>query len=214
MSDEQQVVSLGADHRFHDARQREQLGDIAGAIEIYRELLLDDPQDVRVRNNLGCLYEKRGEFQRALEQFEAARAVAPDNVGVLLNVGSALASLSRFEPAEKELRRAQKLDPSRSDVYTQLGIMYFKRGLYANAEVELKRAVELNSENGVAHYYRGESLNHLSRVEEALEALQRAVQQQPGNLRAYQIMGILYDKKGMPQQANEMYRKMREVAGK
>ena len=202
------------DHRFYEARMLENDGDVDGAIAIYRELALENPADIRVRNNLGCLYEERGQGLLALEQYEAARALAPDNVAILLNVGGALVSLSRFEQAERELRRAQKLDPSRADVHTQLGTMFFKRGLYANAEIELKRAVELDPESGNGYFYRGESLNQLGRVDEALESLERAVQLQPNNARAYYVMGLLFDRKGWSEQATAMYRKAREAPSK
>src|SRR5437773_339408 len=72
------------DHRFREARVREQEGDLVGALEIYRHLVQEDPNDIRVRNNLGCVYEKRGDMAQALVEYEAARAVAPDNVAVLL----------------------------------------------------------------------------------------------------------------------------------
>ena len=202
------------DRRFHEARVRENDGDLSGAIAIYRELLLEQPNDIRVRNNLGCLYEKRGDGVLALEQFEAARSLDPENVAVLLNVGGALANLGRFELAERDLRQAQKLDPSRSDVFLQLGLMFFKRGLYDSAELELKRAIELDPANAAAYFYRGESLNHLQRMDEALEALERTVELEPTNARAYYIMGILFDKKGLPQQAMPMYKKSREAAAR
>ena len=202
------------DRRFQEARALENAGDLAGAIALYHELLLERPTDIRVRNNLGCLYEKRGQPVQALEQFEAARAIDPDNVAVLLNVGGALATLGRFDVAERDLRQAEKLDPSRSDVYLQIGIMNFKRGLYDTAELELKRASDLDPANALAYYFRGEALNHLQRMDEALEALERAVDLEPGNARAYYIMGILFDKKGLPQQAMAMYKKSREAAAR
>jgi tetratricopeptide (TPR) repeat protein len=97
-------------------------------------------------------------------------------------------------------------------VYVQLGIMYFKRGRYPLADVELKRAIELDTENGAAYFYRGESLNHLQRVDEAIEMLGKAVKLQPGNGRAYYTMGLLYDRKNLRDEAQLMFRKAREVA--
>ncbi|NIP79010.1 MAG: hypothetical protein GWM90_07335, partial [Gemmatimonadetes bacterium] len=41
--------------------------------------------------------------------------------------------------------------------------------------------------------------------------LERAVQYQPGNAKAYYTMGILYDRKHLRQEAATMYRKAREV---
>ena len=82
---------------------------------------------------------------------------------------------------------------------------------YRQAEAELKHALELDDQNGDAYFYRGEALNQLSRVDDALEMLERAVQFQPGNARAYYTMGILYDRKHLRQEATTMYRKAREV---
>ena len=50
-------------------------------------------------------------------------------------------------------------------------------------------------------------------MDEAIEMLERAVQLQPGNARAYYTMGLLYDRKNLRQEAQQMFRKSREVAG-
>jgi tetratricopeptide (TPR) repeat protein len=76
----------------------------------------------------------------------------------------------------------------------------------------LKRAIELDADNGTAYFYRGESLNHLQRVDEAIEMLAHAVRLQPGNGRAYYTMGLLYDRKNLREEAQQMFRKAREVA--
>ena len=41
--------------------------------------------------------------------------------------------------------------------------------------------------------------------------LQRAVQLQPNNGRAYYIMGLLFDRKNLRQEAQQMFRKAREA---
>jgi tetratricopeptide (TPR) repeat protein len=69
----------------------------------------------------------------------------------------------------------------------------------------------MDPDNASAHYYRGDALNRLGRVDEAMEALLRSLELRPGNARAYYAMGILYDKKHLPGQAAEMYRKAREL---
>lgn len=199
------------DGRLARARELEQQGDVEGAIALYREVLQDLPNHLKARNNLGVLFDRRGEYALALEQYEAARATDPDNVEVLLNLGAVLGALGRFEQAERELRRAQRLDPERADVHANLGILCFKRGLYAQADLELKRAIELAPDHAAAYFYRGEALNILGRVDEALGMLERASQLQPRNPKAYYTMGILYDKKNLRQQAQAMYRKAREV---
>lgn len=197
---------------FRRARELDRAGDIEGAIKLYRQLLIEEPDNIRARNNLGCLFDQRGQHQQALEQYEAARSLAPDNIEVLLNFGDTLVALLKYDQAEREYKRAQKLDPARPDVHLHLGVLYYKRGIYAQAEIELKKAMDLDAENPAAWFYRGESLNLLGRVDEAIEMLVKTAQLQPTNARAYYLLGILYDKKRLPEQAMAMYRKAREIA--
>lgn len=142
----------------------------------------------------------------------ARRATLDDSIPSILERADELVAQLRYDDAEREYKRAQKLDPSRPDVHVQLGILYYKRGLYQQADVELKKATDLDPDNGTAFFYRGEAMNQMSRVDLALEYLTRAAQLQPANARAFYLMGILYDKKHMPEQAMAMYRKSREIA--
>ena len=73
--------------------------------------------------------------------------------------------------------------------------------------------IRQDPENAAAHFYRGEALNRLGHVDEALEALERASRLQPRNARIYYLMGILYDRKHLPAEAGAMYRRARELSG-
>jgi Flp pilus assembly protein TadD len=200
-----------AAERLARARELVRDGWIEDAMELYREIVSDHPQSLKARNNLGVLYDELGQHERALEQFEIARGLVPDNVEVLSNLGAALMGLSRYEDAERELRRAQKIDPESVEVRANLGILYHRRGLYAQAENELRWVCERDHQHGPAHFYRGEALNRLGKVDQALDVLERAMRLQPNNYKIYHTMGILYDKKRMPVEASQMYRKMREL---
>jgi len=90
-------------------------------------------------------------------------------------------------------------------------MIQFRRGLYALAEQELRRAVELDADAASALHYRGEALNQLGRVDEAMAALEGAASLDPSNARTYYLMGILLDKKRRPQEAAAMFRKAREL---
>lgn len=203
--------AVPADPVLAQARALEERGDLAGAIELYREQVRTDTNSVRARIALGALYARRGEHALALEQMEAVREQAPDNVDALIGMAVSLTELKRYEQAEGVLRRAARLEPTRADVHGGIGTLSYKRGLYSQAEQELKRALELDPSYGVAYFYRGECLNQLGRVDEALEMLERSVELHPHNARAFFTMGILYDRKHLPQQAAAMYRRARET---
>jgi Flp pilus assembly protein TadD len=194
------------------ARDLVREGRIDEAIALYRDIITDQPDNLKARNNLGLLYDGLGQHERALEQFESARAIDPDNVSVISNLAGALIGMGRFEEAERELRRAMKLDLENVEVRANLGILYFRRGQYVQAENELRWVCERDLENAHAFFYRGEALNRLGKVDKAIEVMERAARLQPSNARIYHTMGVLFDKKNMPAEAAQMYRKVRELS--
>jgi Flp pilus assembly protein TadD len=99
------------------------------------------------------------------------------------------------------------------EVRASVGILHFRRGIYAAAEAELRWVCERDPEHGDAFFYRGEALNRLGRYDEAMAALEHATVIQPRNGKAYYTLGILYDRKHLPEEAALMYRKARELQG-
>jgi tetratricopeptide (TPR) repeat protein len=69
----------------------------------------------------------------------------------------------------------------------------------------------LDPESESAYYYLGEACNRLGHIDKALEALERALEIQPRNGRAWYTIGILYDRKREPERASEAYLKAREI---
>jgi Flp pilus assembly protein TadD len=102
--------------------------------------------------------------------------------------------LGRHELAIEEFLAAQKLEPDNVE-----------------AEVQLKTICDRNPSHGPAHFYRGEALNRLDRVDEALRIMERTIQLQPRNWRAYHTLGMLFDRKEDPERASAMYRQAREL---
>jgi tetratricopeptide (TPR) repeat protein len=113
--------------------------------------------------------------------------------------------------AEDILRQAYRLDPSNLEARANLGILLHRRGLYDEAELELGAVCAAAPEDGTAFFYRGEALNRLGRVDEAIEALERVIELLPGNHRAHYTLGVLFDKKDLPEKAALMYRRAREL---
>jgi len=203
--------TLPTGERLARAKAKVQDGRVEEAAELYRSVLAEDPANLKARNNLGALYGALGQHDLALEQFEAAARLQPDNVEVLNNLSSTLALLGRYEEAEAGLRRALRLAPDDVEVHAGFGILWFRRGVYVQAEAELRWVCERDPEHGTAFFYRGEALNRLGRIDEAMEVLERATVLQPTNAKAFYTLGILYDRKHLPEEAAVMFRRSREL---
>jgi tetratricopeptide (TPR) repeat protein len=148
-------------------------GRIEDAIALYRDILVQNPANLKARNNLGVLYDELGSPDLALEQFEAAELIEPENVELLNNYGSVVGGMGRYDDGEELLRRAQRLDPDNVAVRASLGILRFRRGVYAKAEADLAWVCEQDDSHGPAFYYRGEALNLLGRYDEAMQMLEQ-----------------------------------------
>ena len=186
--------------------------NVEEAVAAYSGILIQNPHNLKARNNLGVLYDELGRLELALEQFEAAELIEPENVEVLNSYGSVLGALGRYDEAGELLRRAQRIDPEDISVRASMGILHFRRGLYTMAEAELTVVCEQDDAHGPAFFYRGEALNRLGRFDEALQALEHATELQPRNAKAFYTLGHLYDRKHMDEEAALMYRRARELS--
>jgi Tfp pilus assembly protein PilF len=204
--------SLEAGRLFEEAKRASGAGRVEEAARLYRQLISLDPSHVRARNNLGVLVDQMGDHEVAMEHLRAALELEPENGEVLANLGAVLAAQGKYEQAEAQMRRAARIDPASLDVRANLGLLYFRRGLNAQADLEFRWVCEQDPNHALAHFYRGEALNRLGRIDEALDVLEQAARLQPQRSRIYYLMGILYDRKNLRQEAAAMYKTARELS--
>jgi Flp pilus assembly protein TadD len=80
------------------------------------------------------------------------------------------------------------------------------------AAASFHRALEFQPDNGKSYYYLADSLNQLGDLSGARAALERALQITPTDAKSYQLMGRVLDRLSLPEEAQEMYRRCRELA--
>jgi len=158
--------------------------------------------------------EAEGELYGALEMVDeglVGHELAP---ALLMRRVRILARLRRFDEAEEPLRTLRLVEPHAPEVRLAAGMLWFRKGLYAEAEREL-RAISFRDEvedrvRREGEFYLAESLNRMSRLDEAVELLHTSVKRFPQS-RAFQLLGRLYDRRGSPEEASIMYRIAREM---
>jgi len=113
--------------------------------------------------------------------------------------------LGQSEAAERSLKRATEIDPSDSEAFYYLGRLYFTGHNLpeALALFEKLTVIDKSSVRGFNHL--GQTLEGLSRFEEAKAAYQRAIQlEQTQSIKSewpYYNLGVLYLKEGRAQEA-------------
>jgi tetratricopeptide (TPR) repeat protein len=94
------------------AYRKYQQGDYRGAIDLYRQALLNDAFYLPARFNLALAYQADKQMGRAHREYERLLRIEPDNIPTHLNLGIALYQQDRRSPqAAYHLRRYLELNP-------------------------------------------------------------------------------------------------------
>lgn len=124
----------------------------------------------------GMLHDDQGRRELALKTMLGLVERSPRHAGALNYVGYTWADRgTRLEEAETYIRRALEVEPNDGAIVDSLGWVLFRRGDLGSAEATLRRAVELMPEEGELHYHLAEVLAAGRRVEESLEAFDKAL---------------------------------------
>ena len=190
--------------KFREGRGRE-------AANLYHDIVKPRQTPVMAHIARGMRYDELGHHELAIEEFLAAQKLEPDNVEALSHLAATYGALGWFAKADRTIDSALRIDPVNVQARVCEAILSFRKGLYVEAEIQLERICDRDPSHGPAHFYRGEALNRLGRVDEALKAMGRTIQLQPRNWRAYHTLGMLFDRKEDRERASEMYRQAREL---
>lgn len=119
-----------------------------------------------------------GRPDQALEEIEVARKAEPENPWYCFSRGGVLVQLRRLEEAEKDLLAAVAADRSFYLAYWWLGDARFLQGKYREALEDYASctAVSPGKIHSGADYGRAQALLALGRREEALEAVETAIE--------------------------------------
>jgi predicted TPR repeat methyltransferase len=130
-------------------------------------------------------------FEQARASFESSLALAPGRPSVLGNLGITLFHLGRLEDAVRTLSEATAADPNNADAWFCLGLSHFALGRWAEAADDLARGLTLVPERVDMRLTYSQCCLRQNKVEQALQALDRALAIDPGFAPAWTERGSL-----------------------
>ena len=111
-----------------DAINKQQAGDLDGAVREYREFLKDHPDVAAIRANLGAALAGLGRFEEAIKEYKVAQKLSPALPGISLNLALAYYKMGRITEATETLIKVHKADPSNYQATLLLGDCYLRMG--------------------------------------------------------------------------------------
>jgi tetratricopeptide (TPR) repeat protein len=111
-----------------DAIQKQQAGDLEGAVKEYRQFLKTAPGDANIHSNLGAALAGLGRFEEAVPEYKAALKQLPGFTQARLNLALAYYKMGRISDAATQLARVHAQDPENQQAILLLGDCYLRMG--------------------------------------------------------------------------------------
>ena len=121
-------------------------GRLDEAVELYKEVLALDPENVFAYYNLGVIHQTRGRAGAAEDHYQQALDIDPDFVPALFNVAVLRTEAGELLEAADLYRQIIELEPERADAHLNLGFVLIDLGDDEAGRAEINRAVELDPE--------------------------------------------------------------------
>ena len=117
-------------------------GRLPEAARMFREVLLERPNDARVYYNLGNIYQRMDELRRAMYQYQTAVEIDPRYVAAFNNLGVVQEALGYSDRALESYVHAIALG-GYDQAHYNLAVLYEKLGDVENAIKEFETYVSL-----------------------------------------------------------------------
>jgi tetratricopeptide (TPR) repeat protein len=98
--------------------------------QLWLDTVAKNPSAVLAHNNLGNIYQRRGELARALPHLREAARLSPDYPQVHNNLGIVLAQLGQYDAAVSEFHEALRLKPNYPDAQSNLARALAEQGTH------------------------------------------------------------------------------------
>ena len=148
----------GVRHLFNQALQQQNIGDIQGALELYRQIIEIFPILPDAYNNLAILLKGMRRLDAAVACLKRAILYAPASGPLYSNLGNLLWMNLEFEESMAAFRRALELAPDRPETLHNLGLLHFSLGDYRAAVDCYDRALALKSDSNLVRWDRALAL--------------------------------------------------------
>jgi tetratricopeptide (TPR) repeat protein len=149
-----------------DAMQKQQAGDLAGAIPEYQEFLKLHPEATAIHSNLGAALAGLGRYQEALPEYKIALKQSPKLVGARLNLALVYYKTGQIDDATTQLEKLYAEDPTNHQGLLLLGDCYLRMGREDDVIRILEPAEQQYPDDLAIAYLLGTALIRQKRVDE------------------------------------------------
>lgn len=162
----------------------EALSDLPAAEASYRKAVEADPKLAEAHNNLGLLLRDGGRDEEALSELSRAVELDPKLASAQANLAMALEDAGRVADAQVAYERAVALTPDDAMLRANHGLFLLDNGDAQGATLTLRAGLQRGKGNRAALVAIGNGLRRAAHPDEAVRALQAAIEAGDGKATA------------------------------
>ncbi len=181
-------LAVGRHNRFVEGEQLQRAGRLPEAVDQFRKLINDYPDDAPAHVKLGMALDQLGDYAAAETVLREAVRLAPDESQGFYFLSVALFSQAEsmggsdnpkarrlYEEAGDNAHKAAQLKADHAFAYLYLGLSLKRLGRTNEALAALQKAVIFGPDSADPHLHMGETLAESGRTKEGIAELERAV---------------------------------------
>ena len=151
--------------------------DFVKLVEICEKVVFAQPEDVGLLTELGSAYLQSGKAKETCDIYERLISMESDNPVFYCLWGEALFAAGLIKESEKAFIKAGEFDSEQSDYYFFKNAFLFQQAQkHEDAERLLNKCISVNSSNPLYYCSLGDSFISMGKIQNALEAYDRAIQ--------------------------------------
>ncbi|MDY6824356.1 MAG: tetratricopeptide repeat protein [Thermodesulfobacteriota bacterium] len=173
-----------------------------------------NPRDAHTYYDLGMFYYQKENYDMAIDAYHKALDMKPDFAAAINNLGIVYMAQGEWDKAINTLK-----DITENYVYATphfpcflIGQAYYHKKEYQKAVDYFKKAIDLKPDYPFASHWLGKTLLAQGNTGDAINALEKAVEQAPKNAAFYFDLGMAYKAAGNRQKARQAFSRAAAMA--
>lgn len=185
-------------------------GEIAPALEYYKEMLMEHPEHLRARFNLAVLYHDRQRYAEAKYHYRALLDRYPRHARSMVNLADIALAEGRPTQAHLHLLRAVETEPDRAYPYSFLGRFLQLQGQRELAQQAYERALAIE-DDAMTHYRYGLFWLEVRNLPTAKAQFTQAIKRDPRHAEALYELAKLTMAMGQPDEAIKYFQRVSKL---
>ena len=186
-------------------------GDLAGAEQIYQQIVTMQPNNADALNLLGVCAFQAGRAEEAVELIGRAISHYDLDANFFVNRGAALQGLGRHKEAAKDFAHGLELNPDSVEAHANLAVLYKDQGKTSEAVKSYNAAIGLGPGSSKLHKQLGGLYLEHDQFEEAEVSFRAYLQDEPDDAEVSNNLGFALEKQDKFAEAEPFYRRAAEL---